>query len=211
MDPILRTSRLTLRLLRPDDRAEFIRVHTISHDHFAPWVPLRPADQSLDAFFEQALDRTDQARQDGTAYRFVAFDISGRIIGFFNLSQVFRGAFDCAYASWAVGADAIGQGYGVEGVHALLDFAFAPQPDGAGLHRVQANIIPENTASLRLAERVGFRREGYALRYLLIAGVWRDHIMFARLADEHAKKAEPHIAPSSPIPHPADRIRGDER
>ena len=73
----------------------------------------------------------------------------------------------------------------MEAMRAMLDIAFAPEPEGLGLHRVQANIIPENAASLRVAEKLRMRREGMALRYLHIGGAWRDHIMFAITAEEH--------------------------
>ena len=83
------------------------------------------------------------------------------------------------------------QGLATEGVIAMLDLAFAPEPAGLGLHRVQANIIPHNAPSLRVAEKAGFRREGLALAYLNIAGEWRDHLMFAKLADEHTLRFLP--------------------
>ncbi|HEY8105130.1 MAG TPA: hypothetical protein VIE46_03425, partial [Gemmatimonadales bacterium] len=52
------------------------------------------------------------------------------------------------------------------------------------LHRVEANILPQNDASLALVRRAGFRREGRSPRYLKIAGRWRDHERWALLADE---------------------------
>jgi len=74
----------------------------------------------------------------------------------------------------------------------MLDFAFSGI--GAGLHRVQANIIPSNLASLRLAERAGFRREGLAERYLNIAGEWQDHLMYAKTREEHSFRYAPFVA-----------------
>jgi ribosomal-protein-alanine N-acetyltransferase len=107
----------------------------------------------------------------------------GRIAGFFNLSEIVRGIFLSAYASWYVNVEFARSGYGTEGVQALLDIAFSDR--GLALHRVQANIIATNTASIRLAEKVGFRKEGVAERYLRIAGKWQDHVMYARTAEEH--------------------------
>ena len=72
-----------------------------------------------------------------------------------------------------------------EGIQAVLDFAFGP----AGLHRVQAAIMPRNPRSLRVIEKLGFRREGYAERYLQIAGKWEDHVVFARTREEHVPRA----------------------
>ena len=63
---------------------------------------------------------------------------------------------------------------------AVLPFAFAT----LRLHRIEAACIPGNVASIRLLERTGFQREGYARRYLCIDGVWHDHLLYARLSDD---------------------------
>jgi len=181
----IRTPRLLLRPLCADDRAEFVRVHTASRALFAPWFPARPADETLDDFFARQLNQTLDGLRENTQYRFVGLLDDARIAGFFNLFQVVRGAAQYAVSSWSVSAEVGRQGLGTEGVTALLDFAFAPSPTGLGLHRVQANIIPTNTPSIRVAEKTGFRREGLAKNYLKIAGVWQDHFLYAKLADEH--------------------------
>jgi ribosomal-protein-alanine N-acetyltransferase len=67
-----------------------------------------------------------------------------------------------------------------EGVRLVMRHAFGP----LGLHRLEANIQPANTASLALVRRLGFRREGLSPRYLKIGGRWRDHERWAMLSDE---------------------------
>ena len=52
------------------------------------------------------------------------------------------------------------------------------------LHRVEAACVPANGASIRLLEKTGFQREGFARQYLCIDGVWQDHLLFARLQDD---------------------------
>jgi ribosomal-protein-alanine N-acetyltransferase len=66
-----------------------------------------------------------------------------------------------------------------EALRAAAGFAFSE----LGLHRLEENIQPENHASLALARRVGFQREGFSPRYLHIDGDWRDHERWALLAD----------------------------
>lgn len=183
MIPTLRTPRLLVRSLAPDDLGEFVRVQEVSAAFFAPWMA---AGSSPAELFDAEIAKVEEGLRTGRHYRMVGVMGDGRIAGFFNLGEIVQGAFHSAYAGWRVNVEVAGQGYATEGVEALLDLAFAPPPLGFGLHRVQANVIPDNVRSLRLAERVGMRREGLALRYLKIAGAWRDHVMFAKTVEEHA-------------------------
>ena len=181
----LRTTALLLRPLQVGDRDEFLRIHEISHASFQRWVPERPVGETPDERFEEVLHRTRVGLAEGTEVRLVGFTSDGRMAGVFALSQIFRRAFMNAYAGWFVASDQTGKGLATEGVGALLDLAFAPEPRGLGLHRVQANIHPLNRASVRVAEKNGFRREGEAKGYLYIGGAWQDHLMFAKLTEEH--------------------------
>ncbi len=192
MEPLLdvrklqvQTERLLVRPLAARDREEWVRVHAASEELFRPWYPAREPGTALDDVFTSQIERAAQGLRDGSQARFVGVLADGRIGGFFNLSDVVYGVFRNGYAGWSVNVEVAGRGIATEGVRALLDLAFAPPPEGLGLHRVQANVIPTNGASLRVAQKAGFRREGLALRYLRIAGKWRDHVMFAKLADEH--------------------------
>jgi ribosomal-protein-alanine N-acetyltransferase len=67
-----------------------------------------------------------------------------------------------------------------EGMRLLFRYAFGDLK----LHRLEANIQPENRASIALARRTGFRREGFSPRYLKIGGRWRDHERWAILAED---------------------------
>jgi [ribosomal protein S5]-alanine N-acetyltransferase len=176
--------RLRLRPLEPEDREEFTRVVLSSREAWAPWLPAAHRAQTMDERFRRELDRAERGVSAGSHLRLAAFLAEGELVGFFALNEIVRGVFECAYASWQVAAGRMGQGVGTEGVRALLDVAFEPEPDGLGLHRVQANIMPRNAASLRVAEKVGFRREGLAPRYLKIAGQWEDHVMLALTSEE---------------------------
>jgi [ribosomal protein S5]-alanine N-acetyltransferase len=176
-DVTVSTERMVVRQVRRSDREEYLRMHEVSRDHFAAWSPAA----SAEAMFDREIDRVERA--DGLNARMVGIAADGRIAGLFAVSEIVRGFFQSGYASWSVSAEFKRQGYGTEGVRALLDLAFSKS--GLQLHRVQANVIPSNIASIRLAERAGFRREGLAERYLKIADVWQDHVMFACTVEEH--------------------------
>jgi len=181
----VRTARLHLRPLREDDRAEYLRCQALNRDHFGPWWPERAPGLTDSDVFDEQLRRAAEGAQRGTDARLAGFLDDGRLGALLNLSQIFQGPFQNAYIGWSVSLECAGRGIATEAVRALLDLAFAARPDGVGLHRVQANIMPRNSRSLRVAEKCGFRREGFAKDYLMIAGRWEDHLMFAKLAGEH--------------------------
>lgn len=99
----------------------------------------------------------------------------GAVSGMINFSQIFRGPFRNAVMGYWLGEGFTGQGLMTDGVRQALSYAFGPLK----LHRVEANVMPENEASLAVVRRVGFREEGFSLRYLQINGRWRDHVRFA--------------------------------
>jgi [ribosomal protein S5]-alanine N-acetyltransferase len=104
----------------------------------------------------------------------------GRIVGVFMFMEIVRGHFHSAYLGYWAGARFAGQGYMREALTLVLRHAFTR----LGLHRLEANIQPGNTASIALVRGAGFRREGFSPRYLKVAGRWRDHERWALLAEE---------------------------
>lgn len=104
----------------------------------------------------------------------------GAIAGVFILSEIVRGMFQSAYLGYYAEQPHAEQGYMREGMQLVLRHAFSTMK----LHRVEANIQPENVASIALAKRSGFRLEGFSPRYLKVAGRWRDHQRWAILIDD---------------------------
>ncbi|HEU0076638.1 MAG TPA: GNAT family protein [Longimicrobiaceae bacterium] len=111
---------------------------------------------------------------------FVCRREDGAIVGSANLSQISRGNFSSCYLGYQGGAPYTGRGYMTEGVGLVLRHAFGP----LGLHRVEANIQPDNAPSLALVKRLGFTLEGRSRRYLKIRGRWRDHERWAMLQED---------------------------
>ena len=107
------------------------------------------------------------------------------LAGVYNLSQISRGFFESAYLGYYAFAPAAGQGLMAEGLHLVLRHVFRKLK----LHRVEANIQPDNERSKRLVERAGFRYEGYSPRYLKIGGRWRDHERWAITVEDWRARA----------------------
>jgi ribosomal-protein-alanine N-acetyltransferase len=164
--------RVFLRHPAPGDRDEFLRRARASAALHAPWI-VAPSDEEFDDYLRRA--GTDLV---------LAFLIcrtqDGAIAGVANVSQIVRGNFRSAYLGYYAFAPFAGRGYMTEGVRLVLRHAFEAQ----GLHRIEANIQPGNERSVRLVERIGFRKEGFSPRYLKIRGRWRDHERWAILSEE---------------------------
>lgn len=79
-----------------------------------------------------------------------------------------------------------GKGYATEAFIGMLDFVF--DPNGLDMHRIFALVEPENTPSVRLLERTGFRREGHFVSARWFKGRWVDDYQYAMLQTEWHEK-----------------------
>ena len=104
---------------------------------------------------------------------------SYQIVGVINITEIVQASFQSAYLGYYGMAWSSRRGLMTEALNAAVRYAFGD----LGLHRLEANIQPENTASIALVRRVGFKKEGFSPRYLRINGKWRDHERWALLAD----------------------------
>jgi ribosomal-protein-alanine N-acetyltransferase len=175
-----RTVRLTVRSPRATDEEAFTELARASRRFHAGLV----SPPVTAAGFRAYLARNEE--NDFAAFLFVE-SATGRIAGVANISQIFLGNFRSAYLGYWIGAMFARQGLMQEGLAAVLTAAFGP----LGLHRVEANIQPENEASRRVAQRLGFRQEGYSPRYLKIAGRWRDHERWTILREDWRRRRKP--------------------
>jgi len=152
-----------------------------SRDFLVPWEPIWPDDDLTRFAFRRRVKRYAQELKDDTAYAFFLFRrADDRLIGGLTLSNVRRGVAQAAALGYWMGAPYAGKGLMTSGVKALAPFVF----DTLRLHRLEAACMPSNTASVRVLEKAGFTREGFARKYLCIAGTWQDHYLFARLATD---------------------------
>jgi [ribosomal protein S5]-alanine N-acetyltransferase len=177
---LVRTARMVLRPLRESDRAEYIRILNLSREHLQKFSSLHRDGESDAALFARHLEICRVGDERGTACRRVGVLDGGRIAGCFNLNGITRGLTFEADANWWLAADSTGKGLAAEGVAAMLDYALAELPAGLGLHKVHAAIMPSNTASIRLAERVGLLRQPHEKVSIRIGDRWEFHEVYSR-------------------------------
>ena len=181
--PLLRGRRVTLRPLVPSDFSEFSEVRRRCEGWLLKWEPKRPPGApdvigNRSAFAARCRAR-DRERQLGAGFGFGIFD-GPRFCGEINVNNVQRGPFQNAYVGYWVDEACAGRGLVPEALVVVLRHAF----EDLALHRVQIAIIPRNSASRRVVEKLEIRNEGTAVRYLEINGVWEDHIRYAITAEE---------------------------
>ena len=171
--------RVLIRVPRLADEAEVLSLRHRSREWLEKWEPNPPPGRDLfstegySSWVEQA--STDQRR------RFlVCRTADGVAMGQVSLSEIIRGPVQQAFLGYWIAEECAGQGYMTEALVLALRVAF----QGLKLHRVEANIQPDNLPSIALVRKIGFRKEGFSPKYLEIRGEWADHERWAILADE---------------------------
>jgi ribosomal-protein-alanine N-acetyltransferase len=180
----LESGAVTMRPYRMRDGAAWSELRLANREWLLPWETVSPTDyaerNSVAAFSTMLRSLRREARA-GTSMPF-AVCWHGRLVGQVTIGSIYRGALNSAYLGYWIDRRYAGRGITPTAVALAVDHAF-----GAGqLHRVEANVRPENAASRRVVEKLGFREEGIRERYLFIDGAYRDHLSFALTVEDVA-------------------------
>ncbi|MBC7644845.1 MAG: GNAT family N-acetyltransferase [Thermoleophilia bacterium] len=168
---------MSLRRIALADAEELADFHRRNRDFLAPFDPVRPESYyHVDGLRE----RIERAHAD-EGERLIDFAIirDRDIVGKIALSNVSRGAFQSATVGYSIDEACNGHGYATIAVKLAVDHAFRLLQ----LHRIEAGTLLDNIASQRVLEKAGFARIGISHQHLRINGSWRDHMLFARVAD----------------------------
>jgi [ribosomal protein S5]-alanine N-acetyltransferase len=178
---VIRGDRVLLRTPANADFPQWAKLREESRAFLAPWEPIWPADDLTKLAFRRRLRRYLREIRNGTGFPFFVFSPDGdTLLGGLTLAQIQRGVTQSAVLGYWMGAPHAGKGLMSAAVRAVVGFAF----DTLHLNRLEAACLPRNAASIRLLEKVGFTREGYARKYLCIDGRWQDHILYGLVRDD---------------------------
>lgn len=174
MKSILHSERLILKRLDEND-AEPVLAYLLRNKEFLqPWEPER-----FDEFYrldtqKRLLATEAEQHRSGELHKLWIFrkEHPEVVIGSVTLSNIVYGVFQSCHLGYRLDAEQVNRGYMTEAVRSMIDYAF----NGLGLHRVEANIMPRNEASLQVVRKLGFYEEGKAIKYLKINGIWEDHL-----------------------------------
>jgi len=176
-----------LRMPQTTDYEEWAALREASREFLVPWEPTWPDDDLTRSAFRRRIKRYAEDLRTDQGYAFlITRSTDGALVGGLTLANIRRGVAQAGSLGYWMGLPFVRQGYMTAAVRGIIPFAFAT----LRLHRIEAACIPSNTGSIRLLEKTGFAREGYAREYLCIAGTWQDHLLYARLKDAAASRPD---------------------
>ncbi|MFF7984150.1 GNAT family N-acetyltransferase [Streptomyces sp. NPDC007901] len=170
---LLQGPRVVIRHVRRQDYDELAALAQESAEMLHRWLGAR--ENTVEAF-ESHLERFEQPTHEGFV---ICLRDTGTIVGGININNIVRGTLQSGTLGYTSYASTTGRGYMTEGLRLVVQLAFGPLE----LHRLEANIQPDNTSSLNLVKRLGFQREGYSAAFQYINGEWRDHERWAITAE----------------------------
>lgn len=177
---MIETDRLILKTLDVDRAADVLAFYVDNKVFLKPWEAHRH-DQFFTLETQKANLKLDwMGMQSGDMLRYWIFEKGSnvsKVIGTVSLTNIIRGVFKSCYLGYKISEDRAGNGLMHEAVTAVVEVAF----NQLKLHRIEANIMPHNIASIRMIEKCGFINEGLATKYLKINGNWEDHFHFVKI------------------------------
>lgn len=183
--PVYETKRLLLRTADSGDIPAILAYLIRNRDFLRETEPARD-----DRYYTYDFQTTRiwHERRETEAGRLLKFWIMKQgdpeaMIGSISFNSIIRGAFQSCFLGYRLDHAEEGRGYMTEALERAIPVLFQEHC----LHRIEANILPGNAPSLRVAEKLGFHREGVARKYLLVNGKWEDQIRMVLLNEEWGK------------------------
>ncbi len=190
--PTVSDGGITLRLIRQRDAPAWREVRRRNRDWLQPWEATLPPEASLitevPATFGEMVRRMRKDARAGRALPW-AIIVDGQFAGQLTVGGITYGSLRSAYIGYWIDKELAGRGIMPTAVAMACDYCL----DVMRLHRIEINIRPENTASLRVVEKIGIRKEGERPKFLHIDGGWRDHVTHVVVSGEFPEGVLDHL------------------
>ena len=149
---------------------------------FKPFLPIQSSLLPEIDFHKDKLMQEISNHETENGFKFYVFltNETDKIIGSLEFSNIVKGPFRSCNLGYLLDEKFQGNGYMEESIRRAIDFLFLEKK----LHRIQAAIMPNNSKSIRLIEKIGFQKIGLAPNYLNINGVWVDHFLYQLISPE---------------------------
>ena len=172
----LKTKDLNLILVKENFSKKVLDYYLRNREPFRIWEPVRQEEFYTTGYHKKALKSGLNKAAEGKEYRFLIFKNSDtslkKVIGILTFSSIVKGPFLSCFVGYSIDHEVQNRGYMTQALKAGIKFIF----DSIGLHRIEANIMPNNISSLTVVDKLGFKNEGLSPKYLKIDGKWEDHI-----------------------------------
>ena len=176
----LYSQEIRLQPLHLRDRSRWYSVRLENKEWLSPWEATLPQvnhespESALPSFWQMLRSHNREARS-GRSFAFMMWN-GNNLIGQITMGGVIYGAFRCAHIGYWIDKAYANRGFTTQAVELMTAFGFGE----LGLHRLEISMRPENTASIKVAEKSGYIFEGVRPRYLHIDGAWRDHLCYVK-------------------------------
>lgn len=176
------TTHCRLRLPHPNDSNSIQRYYLNNRAFFKAWLPTYGSRRfELEAITEHTTHLLQQYLKGDTLPLLVLGRRSNRLLGRINYTKIQRGNLQACFVGYQINEEDTGKGLMTEALQVSNQYIF----DALHLHRINAYIMPHNTPSIRVAEKLGFEQEGLAKAVLKIDGAWRDHWSYTLINPAH--------------------------
>ncbi len=181
---LLNTSRLQLVAIDERYADRVYKYYERNKQSFEKVMPLPQPNFYSPEFHQQLLREQTAAMQEGKLLKIYLFLETDKeqatIIGDISFNHILRGPLQSCFLGYKLDENHRGKGYMFEALKLLIEFGFK----ALKLHRIEANIMPFNSKSIELAEKIGFKKEGFSPDYLKINGKWENHLRYAVLKSD---------------------------
>lgn len=177
-----KSGRVAIRAIKRSDAKQLRTLLREHRDWLQPWEATFPGGGGAvpgSVSFAPVIKAMHAQQRKGSAITFV-ITLDNVVVGQLSVSDVSGGALRSASIGYWVAEDVAGQGVATQAVALAIDYAFTE----LRLHRIEICVGPENTASLRVVQKLGLRFEGRRENYIHIDGAWRDHDCFGVTVEE---------------------------
>ena len=170
---IFETQRLILRQIDESWAEEVLQYYNRNRRFLSEWEPQRPEEFYTLDFQKNFLQEDFKANENGKILRLWITNKNDerKIIGCITFNLIVRGVLQSCILGYKLDKDEINKGLITEGIKRAINVVF----DELKLHRIEAPIMPINTASIKVVSKLGFENEGLSKKYIKVNGKWEDH------------------------------------
>lgn len=177
MDFSYSTNRLLIKILTPDYGPEVLKFLSDNKSDFEPYELTKPDNYYTVSYQKNNLKTEYKLFTKMKYIRFYVFkkENTNEIIGTISLSNIFPFPYSCATIGYKFDKNHRKNGYASEAICCIINALFRE----SFIRRIEAYVMPRNTASIHLLERIGFTNEGLCHKYVSINGIYEDHYRYS--------------------------------